>query len=94
MQKLAPSPKLAVTKFMEGFADFGLEVGRDVFLALQFLVSVGEGALGLELAASRQLPVATHLRLELHLVLLHEALSLFFALELLLRLLKSSVFLI
>lgn len=91
MQELAASPELAVTKFMEGLADFRLEVCGHVLLALQLVLSVGEGALVLELALTAELPIAAHLSLELHLVLLHEALSLLLALELLLGLLESTL---
>ena len=89
MKELASSTKLAVTKFVEGFADLGLEVGGEMLLALQFVLSVGEGAFGFELALAGHLPVSANLGLELHLVLLHEALSLLFGLKVLLWLLEA-----
>ena len=91
MEELASCAELAVTKFMEGFADLSLEVCGEMLLALQLVLSVGEGALGFELALAGHLPVSTDLGLELHLVLLHEAQSLLFCLKVLLWLLEALV---
>ena len=89
MKELASSTELTVTKFVEGFTDLGLKVGGEMFLALQFVVSVGERAFGFELALAGHLPVSAHLSLELHLVLLDEALSLLLGLKVLLGLFEA-----
>ena len=91
MQELASSPKLAVTKFMEGFAHFGLEISWNVLFSLQFVVSVCKRTLVSELAGSCVFPVSTHFSLELHLVLLHELLPLLLAVKLLFGLLEKRI---
>jgi hypothetical protein len=56
------------------------------------MLTMGEGALILELAFASQLPISAHLSLEFHLVLPDEILSFLLSVEMLLRLLNSCHF--
>ena len=50
-------------------------------LLMKFIFSMCERAAIVELALSKQLPIPAHLRLELHLVLLHKVVSLLLRVE-------------
>ena len=89
MKKLAPVSVGTEAGLVELSARFCLKVGGKVLLFHKFMLSVRERTLVLKMTLPSQFPVPAHLRLELHLVRLHEVFSLLLIAEVLLRLFDS-----
>ena len=90
VEELATISVGAVGGCMELGAELGFVIGGKMDFLNQFVLSMCEGALVLELASSADFPVPAHLSLFLHLILSDEVVPFLFVSEVLLGFLQSS----
>lgn len=81
MQKLAPVSIGAVLSIMESTTYFSFKICWQMDFLMQFMLPMSERTLVLELALAEEVPVPTHFRFVLDLVLSHKILSLFLGIE-------------
>ena len=78
MKELTPVSIWAKGGGVELNAELCFVVGRKMHFLEEFVISMSEGALILELAFSKQFPIPAHFSLVLYLILLHKVLSFLF----------------